>query len=276
MRDPQAPLRSWAVQRSGSGLGSVLLHVPHAGTIVPAFVRSELLLDEAALERELAQMTDWHTDGLATGALEASGVPGQVFINRLSRLVVDPERLPDEEEPMATIGMGAVYQVTSDLRPLRRPDPSRDALLRAEYFDPYTAALADLVDELLEALGEATIIDLHSYPSRALPYELDQAADRPGICIGTDPFHSPEALVDKVREAFSPLGQRVGLDTPFAGTYVPLAHLHRTRAVSSVMVELRRDLYLDETTGQLTSGYDELVSCLGAFIASLDRRSHQA
>ena len=62
-------------------------------------------------------MTDHHTDALFACVLERGGV---ALVNRLSRLVVDPERFPDDnQESMATVGMGAVYARTHDGRPLR-------------------------------------------------------------------------------------------------------------------------------------------------------------
>lgn len=259
----------WSIRSFGGELGPVSILAPHAGTWIPARVRSQLLFDEPDLDQEVICMTDWYTDCLALDALELSHAHGQAFINHLSRLVVDPERLDGEEEPMAAIGMGAVYQVTSDLQPLRAPDPIRDASLRAEHLVPYAAALARLVDEVLKTCGEVTIIDLHSYPSTPLPYELDSSAERPEICIGTDPFHTPSGLIEDVTGAFARQSLEVGLDTPFAGTYVPLAHLNRTPQVRSVMVEIRRDLYLEGPGGPLTSGYDDLVSCLASVVAGL-------
>jgi N-formylglutamate amidohydrolase len=249
-----------------------LIHVPHAGTSIPDSVRPELQLDEQNLEQEIIRMTDWFTDHLGVDSLELSGLQGKAFINRLSRLVVDPERLPDDIEPMAAIGMGAVYQVTSDLRKLRTPDPARDSALRSKYFDPYTAAFASLVDEVLEVCGEVTIIDLHSYPSTPLDYELEKSARRPEICIGTDPFHTPIDLIDECTRAFVERGFEVGFNSPFAGTYVPLSHLNRTSQVRSVMIEIRRDIYLEESSTTITIAYDEMVSALSGLIRRLDDR----
>src|SRR5512135_1972411 len=99
--------------------GPLLVHVPHASTEIPDDVRADLVLTGDELDAELAAMTDWHTDRLAVEAIERSGVAATIVRNPVSRLVVDPERFPDEREVMGRRGMGAVYTSTSALGPLR-------------------------------------------------------------------------------------------------------------------------------------------------------------
>lgn len=258
----------WDVHRFGTA-PSVVLHVPHAGLAIPPDVRAGVVLDDDALAAELAAMTDRHTDVLALRAAEAAhaaGVDSIVVVNRLSRLVVDPERLPDDEEPMAAIGMGAVYLATADLGVLRQPDPDRDADMRVRFFDPYAAAVAEIVDEVLAARGDVTVIDVHSYPREPLRYEADPHAARPGVCLGTDSVHTPDTLVDAARDAFEGVTGGVELDTPFAGTYVPLAHFGVTPTVQSLMVEIRRDTYMDEATLGLHDGADDIVARFSALL----------
>jgi N-formylglutamate deformylase len=96
-------------------------------------------------------------------------------------LVVDPERLPDEHEEMFEVGMGAVYTHTSGGLVLRDPDEQAEAALLERFFTPYAEALADLVDERFSATGCAVLVDLHSYPVHALPYERHQDARRPPV-----------------------------------------------------------------------------------------------
>ena len=125
------------------------------------------------------------------------------------------------------------------------------------YFTPYADAFADLVDERLAAVGEVTIIDQHSYPLEPMPYELHADGPRPEVCIGTDPFHTPPSLADTAAACYSPHTPTgdVGFDSPFAGCYVPLRHYGIDANVSAVMIELRRDLYLDESFSTIASGH---------------------
>lgn len=195
--------------------------------------------------------------------------PPWLFVNQLSRLVVDPERLPDDREEMVAVGMGAVYTRTSHGEPLRAPDRRRDEGLRATYFAPYAAALADLVDARIEATGQAVIIDVHSYPSRPLPYELHAGDRRPAVCLGIDEDHTPAYLRRAAESAFAAVGE-LGTNEPFSGTYVPLRHYRRDGRVHSVMVEIRRDAYMTEPGGVRTTGVASVTCALANLISARD------
>lgn len=265
------PQAGWTIHRVGDGTSPLIVHVPHSGTWLPEPERRDLLLDDAALEAELGKMTDWYTDRIGMEGLARACVPGVVFANTASRLLVDPERFLDEEEPMLSVGMGAVYLATSDQRPLRERDPERDQLLINTWFHPYAAAFADLIGRALAVHGRAIIVDLHSFPSKPLPYELDHSALRPEICIGTDPFHTPPAMLHNAREAFEDECWVVAENTPFAGTYVPLKHLGRSAQVTSVMIEIRRNLYQNEPGGAVHRGYDTVVDNVSRLFRALVR-----
>lgn len=243
-----------------------LLHVPHSSRCIPRDARASILLDQQALERELDLMTDDLTNEIALRAsLAVSGLRPSTVINETSRLVVDPERFPDGRETMDLVGMGAVYTRTAHGERLRDEDPQERERLMSRYFHPYSTVVADLVDEMLAATGRAVIIDLHSYPVNALPYEQHPNASRPALCIGTDPNHTPTALVRAVQRRFDYVGE-VGLDAPFSGTYVPLRHYERDRRVSSIMLEFRRDLLETNSGDPDDQSIDRLASCVAAIL----------
>lgn len=245
----------------------VLLHVPHGSRTVPGPVRIRILLDDDALTAELDRMTDSHTGQIAERAAAEAAVTPWRFTNALSRLVIDPERFPDEREEMRAVGMGAVYTRTSDGRPLRAADdpahPAHEQALLDAYFVPYAEAMTDCVQDRLDTTGRAVVIDVHSYPRDPLPYELHADGSRPAVCLGTDSFHTPAPLLDAAREAFGHCGLAVGLDSPFAGAYVPLRHYGRVREVSALMVEIRRDV------PATADGLDRLVRALARLIGSV-------
>ncbi|MDX3779738.1 N-formylglutamate amidohydrolase [Streptomyces europaeiscabiei] len=268
----------------GAPESPVLLHVPHGSRVIPAGVRDGIVLDDAALERELDHITDAYTDRIAERAAERSAVGPWRFVNQLSRLVVDPERFPDEREEMLAVGMGAVYTRTTHgevLRPAGRDGlpaeglppggsaPGGSApggqLLVDRYFHPYAAAMTAAVSNRLAAVGRAVVVDVHSYPSEPLPYELHGDGPRPPVCLGTDPFHTPADLLAAAEDAFAGFGG-TGVDSPFAGAYVPLKYYGHDPRVTALMIEVRRDVYMAEPGGAAGPGADALADALGRLV----------
>lgn len=234
----------------------VIAHVPHASIEIPPEYRAQIDLDDADLACELVRLTDWHAEALF------SWVPrhgGWLFANRLSRLVFDPERFrSDADEPMAAAGQGVVYTHTTDGRRFATLSADERERRVRELYDPYQAALTGLARERLEQFGGVLILDCHSFASRALPSEPDQSPDRPDICIGTDAFHTPPELAERLVSGFDAEGLTVAVDRPFAGTLVPLEFWHAEARVHSVMIEVRRGLYCDEATGMRNEQFEAM------------------
>ncbi len=212
-------------------------------------------------------MTDHLTDELVAPALPSA----HRVRFPVSRLIVDPERFPDDkDEPMSGVGMGVIYEKASHGATLRAaPAPAaRQRLMQAYYF-PHHAALDAAVSASIERHGCCAVLDMHSFPSQALPYELDQSGDRPDACIGTDPFHTPDELVDGLARGFSAAGLSVAIDRPFSGALVPARHYRKDRRVLSVMVEMNRRLYLDETTGKAAEQFFRIQRVLAGVLGDL-------
>jgi N-formylglutamate amidohydrolase len=232
----------------------IVLHIPHALKNIPTELRDSFLLSDADLATELIRMTDGHTDELFSinsGYVRTVGFP-------LSRLVLDPERfLDDSLEPMAERGMGVVYTKTSYSAPLRR-DPSEEErrMLVSSYYRSHQEAVEHAVNTALEQRGACLIIDCHSFPSKPLPCEVDQTADRPDVCIGTDEYHTPKWLSDLAMRLFSEEGYRVKLNRPYSGAFIPSSHYRSDTRVWAIMIELNRSLYMDEATGMPHKGFE--------------------
>jgi N-formylglutamate deformylase len=248
----------------------IVVHVPHASTVVPEDVRAGIVLDDDALAEELRVMTDHRTDVLAAGTGDEGAAR---FVNRRSRLVVDPERFPDDREELAARGMGAVYTRGHRGQPLRIPDAEAEAALLTRFFHPYADAFATLVTQIVERHGVCTILDVHSYPLAKLPYELHDGP-RPPVCVGVDAVHTPAWLTDLVLAEAARHELSTAVDTPFAGAYVPLARYGVDERVTAVMLEIRRDTYLDERTAEPHDGEAHVrafVTAVGAAIAEHHR-----
>lgn len=241
----------------------LLGHVPHSGLVIPPDVRPTLRLNDADLNDEMMAVTDHLTDSLYAPITDLGGA---LFVNNLSRLVFDPERFrSDGDEYMAALGAGAVYRKTSDghdLRPVDFTGDDREQVL-VRYFDPYASAMEEAVTELLARFRKCTIIDCHSFPKVPLGWEPDPKAHRPRICIGTDDFHTPADLIDAlIRKA----GDDVLVNVPFKGAYTPQRFWNKDARVTSVMIEIRRDTYCDESTGSPTVRFLEVQHQVAALV----------
>ncbi len=261
-------MSSFEIKPPSGALAPLVAHVPHASTTIPAGVRAELLLSDDELVVELLRLTDWYTDELFAGLADLGAT---LFVNRLSRLVFDPERfLDDADEPAAAAGQGVVYTHGSSGQRLREVDAE---LLRSrveKLYRPYHTALDGVVEETLAGFGTCTLIDCHSFPTAPLPTEVDQSTDRPDICIGTDKAHTPAELTASLEAAFRGEGYGVKRDAPYAGTFVPSGYYGMDQRVRSVMIEVRRGLYMNEASGErddaLPAIRDAITRSVGAAI----------
>jgi len=238
----------------------IILHIPHASVVIPAAVRPKLLLSDAELNREVLLMTDRYTDDLFKAAFRYFAAVEYP----VSRLVVDPERFDrDEEEPMAAKGMGAIYTKTSDGRTLREtPSEAERRRLLDQFYYPHHKLLQMAVHSALARTSRVLIVDCHSFPSVPLPYEDNQSPSRPDICIGTDPYHTPPALVGHATKAFEAFGWTVSRDYPFSGALVPMEFFRTDPRVTSIMIEVNRGLYMNEKTGERLATYPRMSSLL--------------
>ena len=86
--------------------------------------------------------------------------------------------------------------------------------------------------------------------------------------VGFDERHTPGWLRERATDAFR--GWETAVDQPFAGTYVPLRHYGKDTRVASLMVEIRRDQYLDADGLPVADEVARLGSALAALVDSLD------
>ncbi|UUP12355.1 N-formylglutamate amidohydrolase [Aeromicrobium wangtongii] len=239
----------------GDAESHVIIHVPHSSRVIPREVRSHIFLDDAALGRELDAVTDAFTDVIAEHAAARASVRPWLFINDFSRLVVDP------------VGAGVVHTRTSDDFLLREVSDDEISGLVVRHLAPYAAAFTELVTQRVEATGEATIIDLHSYPLHPPSYGRHGDGPRAEVRFGTDDFYTPHWLVANAQKAFGHF--EVDLHS-FAGCYVPLKQYRSEDRVSALMIELRRDLYMDETFGLVAPALEPIIFALAGLLDTVE------
>jgi N-formylglutamate deformylase len=252
----------------------VILHIPHASTVIPNECLPDFVVGGDVLSGHLAASTDHFTDELF-----AAGDRGaRTVIFPISRLVVDPERFEDDaREPMASRGLGVLYERGHDGQRIRRePPPARRDWYLDRWYRPHHAALEAAVDESLRQAGHALIIDCHSFPEVPLPVDLDQAMPRPDGCVGTAGIHTPPWLVDAALRHASESGWSFGVDRPYAGTIVPMKHFGRDARVMSIMIEINRKRYMtvDGSAAIRSDGFPGTRAFVSGMLDCLSRAAH--
>ena len=243
----------------------MILHIPHASMHIPEAIRAQFVPDDTALAQEVLQVTDAFTDEL----FDCPGACRVIF--PVSRLVVDVERFShDPDEPMSRVGQGMIYTKTCMGEPLRRAlSEEEHRYLKSAYYAPHHELLRRAVLEELLSGGRALIVDCHSFPSRPLPCDESQDESRPDCCIGTDVFHTPPGLVQAVESALRGSGYSVGINSPYSGSLVPSAYHGKNPNVRSVMIEVNRNLYMDEKTGAKSSDFEAVKDRIQALLKAL-------
>lgn len=235
------------------GILPVLVHIPHSGTNIPDEINRKFTIPTRAIKDELLSMTDHFTDQLFYSKSLV------MRVNGLSRLVVDPERFRnDADEPMSLHGKGAIYTKTLQGIPLRELTKKESDDLLENYYDVYHNRLNYEVEQLIKYHDKCLIIDGHSFPSEPFSYEDNENEARPDFCIGTCSFHTPINIVNTVIEFFESNGYSVEVDFPFSGTMVPLPYYLADRRVSSIMIEVNRKLYMDESAGMKNGSFNTI------------------
>ena len=210
----------------GEGRAPVLLICDHATRFIPRALAS-LGLDEACLTRHIA----WDI-GIAevTRAL-AERLDAPALMTHFSRLIVDPNRQPDNPTLIPEISDGVIVPGNRNLGP-REIEARLDT-----FFRPYHAAIDSQLDRMTAADTTPVLISMHSFTP------VMKGVERPweiGILWNRDP-RLPQPLMAKLRAT----GLTVGDNLPYSGAdehgYTQHVHGDR-RGLANALIEVRQDL----------------------------------
>jgi N-formylglutamate deformylase len=241
---------AFTARTPGEPTTPLVVSVPHAG------------LSTAGYEETLTPELEVRGDAdLFVDRLYAIGEPGgpEVYVAaQLSRFVCDLNRDPDDvcrgavpEHPTAPNldGRGFLWAVTTTgapalARPLSIGEWRERTAIHAAYHDTIRRALA----RARALFGYAILVDGHSMPSRGRAGHLDpghvRAAVVPGDRNGTS---CAPALTELVTRHFEAEGLEVRANDPYRGGYITAHHGRPADGIHAIQIELRRDLYLDES-----------------------------
>lgn len=264
----------FSVREPSSRAAPFVFASPHSGRVYPlSFVRGSRLSP-----LNLRRSEDAFIDELFAGAIDI-GAP--LIAARFPRAFLDANRASAEIDaamfdgplnvevdaisPRVSAGLGVIPRIVRDGAEIYREKLSaREAEERlANFYRPYHAALAGLIDETYSRFGAAVLIDCHSMPS---------VAAAPDIIIGDRyGLSAAPGVTRAVERAFEAQGFRVARNVPYAGGFTTQLHGRPTRGVHALQVEINRGLYLDEERIMPTPSFPRIAARISGALQSLAR-----
>lgn len=249
---------------------------PHSGRDYPPRLVAEARLAPLALRRS----EDSFVDELFAAA-PTHGAP--LITATFPRVWCDVNREPWEldpgmfdgplppwvntSSPRVGAGLGTIARIvaTGETVYRRRLSFSEAEERIRRCWEPYHAALAQLLAETRARFGFCLLIDCHSMPAHPA-----QIANPPDFVLGDahGTACAPRAT-RLVEEVLLGLGYRVRRNDPYAGGYVT-RHYGRPRdAVHALQIEIARSLYMDEARIERSAGLLPLTRDLTVLIGHL-------
>lgn len=244
----------------------LVLDSPHSGRVLPGGFKSRLPL-EVLFRSADAYIDEIYETAPNFGASLLSTDCPRFFLdtNRSLRQIdvtmIEGEwKHPVEGDAKVKRGVGLIW---------KRMFPEGDiydSCLSAEevqnridlYWRPYHKALRDEFDRMLLRYGRVYHIDCHSMRTFGNREDEDGAVKRPEFVIGTcDGTSCEQEFADIVVSSLSQWGC-VRLNYPYKGQELVKSYGDPGRNCHSLMIEIRRDLYMDESTGEKNRYFDEV------------------
>ena len=251
---------------------------PHSGQQYP----DQLLLDARMDPLSLRRSEDSFVDELFSAA-PAHGAPliaasfPRVWcdVNR-EAWELDPamftEPLPtwvNSASPRVGAGLGTIARIVTGAEQIYRRKLSfaeAEARIRA-CWEPYHAALTDLIAKTLGLFGYCLLIDCHSMPAH--PAHM---GNPPHFVLGD--AHGTACSLGATRlveETLMGLGYKVRRNDPYAGGFITRHYGRPRQATHALQIEVARSLYMDETRIEPLPGFGPLRRDISSLIECLSR-----
>ena len=169
-------------------------------------------------------------------------------------------------------GIGLVWRVVSGGVSLYARKLSA-AELRARidrYYLPYHAELAAIIDARHRAFGATWHVDCHSMPAVGDVYADDPGRERCDFVIGDrDGTTCERSFTTLIADTLRAMRYSVAINDPYKGVEIVRRHGRPPERRHSVQIEIKRTLYMDESTLEPHAGYARLERDLRALAAAL-------
>ena len=258
-------------------MSSVVVASPHSGRQYDSDFLNDTILDDHAIRSSEDAYVDLLIDyvpDLGAPLLTASAPRAFLDLNR-SQQELDPALIKgvrrQSQNPRIASGLGIIPRVVANGRSIYRGKlPRAEANRRISlYWEPYHAALKNLLDRAHGEFGRSILLDMHSMPHEAA-MQSGTLRPIPQIVIG-DRFgaSADKIIVDKIEALFVAQGFRVARNAPFAGAFMTQNYGRPYLGHHVVQIEIDRSLYLNEEAISLSKEYEAVKQRLKAVLSEL-------
>ncbi len=255
---------------------------PHSGRNYPDAFLAASKLDARAIRRS----EDSFVDELFAQAPQ-HGAP--LLKALFPRAYVDPNREPYELDPAMFVeklpafvnkrsprvaaGLGTIARVVANGAEIYSCklsfDEARERIERC--YQPYHAALEDLIAQTRMMFGTCILIDCHSMPSIGGPMENDAGRRRQVDFILGDAHGRAcnRSLTVLVEDTLREMGYTVVRNAPYSGGFITRNYGCPETGVHALQIEINRALYMDEATIERTGGLATVAENMSRLAARL-------
>ena len=215
----------------------ILILIPHSSVFVPNQIKQKMLISDFDIKN--------HSDIATEEIFNIKNA--QIIKSKISRLVVDVNRAPDDLEMECRLCVdGAVVRTTPDGKKIYKSPPSINEINKR--IETYHYNFHNKVENIIKKENIKFIIDGHSMWS-IRPSELKgPSSKRPDICIGNRDFTScTRQQTYFIKNFLESLNYSIVINIPYKGKYDLGYHCHR-RNLPGIQIEINRKLYLNEKT----------------------------
>ena len=245
---------------------------PHSGTTYPDDFRPRVSM------RLVGIAADDHVDELFADAPKHGAV---LIAAEFPRIYIDPNRHHQDIDPdlladgwpeplrpskKQKYGKSLIWRLMGADSPIYE-----HGLTQAEvrhrirhYWQPYHDCVREALDQAWERAGVVWHVNCHSMSARAGANQVDAGSERPDVTVSDlDGVSTHSEFLDCVVETLAARGYEVRVNDPYQGMALIRRYSDPAAGRHSLQIEVKRSLYMDESTRQKSPGFETLRADLG-------------
>lgn len=213
----------------------ILITIPHCSTFVPADLRRLMMLRDSQMNKMCDPFTDIIFDIPKAHVVKA----------RISRLVTDLNRAPDDIETEAKLSKaGVVVSIDLDGNPIYKTPPSMEVVM--DRVSKYHDTFHDKIDEIKPKVK--FLIDGHSLRNIGPSTRRDAGKERADIILGNRDYTTcSRHITQRIKKFFEARGFNVKINDPYKGAYLIGYHCSR-KGFPGIQIEVNEKLFMNEKT----------------------------